>query len=109
MHKRLRGVPEAIEITTRQIFEELKLVAGDPLRWTYFSFPWGEPGSELAQTTRTVGGEIIRIAFLPPRMVWSDRGAVKPYYTANALYGPGAARQSHICSAADDISAKLDC
>jgi hypothetical protein len=48
MHPQLRGVPKAIDLATQGIFNQLKLVARDPLRWTYFSFPWGESGSELA-------------------------------------------------------------
>src|SRR5262252_1105428 len=44
MQPELRGVPEAIAIATQHIFNELVKVAADPLRWVYFSFPWGEEG-----------------------------------------------------------------
>jgi len=52
MHPELRGVPEAIAIATQHIFNELVKVAADPLRWVYFSFPWGEEGSELATSPK---------------------------------------------------------
>src|SRR4029077_18970905 len=52
MHVRLRDNPEALAIATQQIFDELACVAYDPLRWTYFSLPWGEPDSELAVRSR---------------------------------------------------------
>jgi hypothetical protein len=52
MHVKLRDNPEALAIATQQIFDELACVAYDPLRWTYFSFPWGKPGSELAVGSR---------------------------------------------------------
>src|SRR5215467_2778633 len=48
MHPQLRGNAEVIAIATQQIYNELLKVAGDPLRWTYFSFPWAETNSELA-------------------------------------------------------------
>jgi len=52
MQPELRGVPEAIAIATQHIFNELVKVAADPLRWVYFSFPWGEEGSELATSPK---------------------------------------------------------
>jgi hypothetical protein len=52
MHKKLRGLPEAIAIAKRQIHEELLAVAAHPLKWVYFSFPWGEPNSELNSPRR---------------------------------------------------------
>jgi hypothetical protein len=52
MDVKLRDNPEALAIATQQIFDELTCVAYDPLRWTYFTFPWGEPSSELAVLSR---------------------------------------------------------
>jgi hypothetical protein len=49
MRPALIGNAQAIDIAARQIFVQLDKVAGVPLLWTWFSFPWDEPGSEITR------------------------------------------------------------
>src|SRR5215469_9096480 len=48
LHAKFRDNKEALLLMNKGIYSELMQTARDPLRWVYFSFPWGEEGSELA-------------------------------------------------------------
>lgn len=55
-----------------EVIQDLAALSNDPLGFVLYSFPWGEPGSELEHATGPEGWQVSELTFIRDRLAAGD-------------------------------------